>query len=444
MNLYDDDFSDYEYDYEEDHYPETVPAKRKKPVEKGGARKRKTSQSQSSSSSKYTESTNDRSTKERSCRRKKVAADEPEESEKNKKPEKDDPEPLSQEDRLRSIDDAVLDCPVKLVSYNKKTFWLGSFAGKPTKFQGVTTFLANYIFNEKDEYSRDESSLNPDNISKIVQQQTVGAVRELGADSELLSHQQMHPTARCYGFGKGHGIIVHHDLGYLLTKFSVALIKSSAEYKSFEETHHRSPDPCAVELEKHFKELGWMLIRSEYVVFDLACGKASAIDFLFRRVRDGNLIAVELKTGQEDIDQVNAATPKLRGPLADIDDTLLNRFSTQLLFSIMLEEMRVGQGHRWKFVDEAYIVHINSHTKRITRKPIAVWGYSSKRRKALYQFACDTHRQEIENTRTLNQYAGTDGSSKPKKTKTTKHKSTTTTEAAEEVAYVSDGEVVEW
>lgn len=290
-------------------------------------------------------------------------------------------------------------CPVHL-QFNRHGvgYWQGILGGTRVKFQGVTRFLSKHVFNHVEECYYTTNRSGARDLSAIANHQTNEAA-DLVGDSDVSALNYSEVRAGCKAVGRDHGIIVHQELGELCQQISFGLIGSHAANQKIYETSRKTFDDCSVRLYEYCKSFGWYLVASEKVVYDLGTKMATAIDFLFYRNttrEQPSLIAIELKTGTHPIMELMSPGAKLRGPLSDFDDTPYNQYTAQLMITIMLEEMRLGQDKsKWKFVNESYIIHINPRTKDITRLPPAEWAYDSKVRKRVYDFMQEqSHRKK--------------------------------------------------
>jgi hypothetical protein len=271
-------------------------------------------------------------------------------------------------------------------------YWMGCGAnGRPIYLEGITRFLNEFVFTTPESVpGREADVARPADFAKEVAQQTQPITGVVLGPEGLAGKT---PQNGCMCYGMEHGILVHEQVQKLCMTYMNAVCNDRTPVV----IDPKHTDRCALALYHFFREQRWIHVKNEHVVFDVAIGRATAIDMVFRSIDRQELVAVELKTGSDDLDIPVSPGAKFRFPLLGISDTPRNRYTAQVLMTMLILEMHMGQDkERWKGFDRYCIVHINPHTHAISCFDPADWIREDVLRKTLYDFALSMHQTKAD------------------------------------------------
>jgi hypothetical protein len=148
--------------------------------------------------------------------------------------------------------------------------------------------------------------------------------------------------------GAEHGKLVHAQVD----QYIKALAKTPL--LTFGECFPTGADRCALSVVNVIQKKGWIVIGTEFMIFDDACRVATAIDLLVKDPVEGSLIIIDIKTGYTGEEYgATPSDPKFAPPFQKLPNCPRTRHMLQLM------GMREMLTHSYKISsDEAYILRV--------------------------------------------------------------------------------------
>lgn len=306
------------------------------------------------------------------------------------------------EKTFQNIIKFISDPPTVTLQHSRRgvAYWSGrSIDGKQIKFRGVTGFLDDFIYPTPSSQNAETADVRSINVGVDYEAEANASLRPdcapcnrappSGPSDESL------PDG-CLARGTKHGILVHRQTQQLCLAYMNGKCPVNAGQMSSE-----NYDACALALVDFFRNQNYIHLANEIVVshgqgLESDLDMATAVDMLFYIAGDiQETHAIELKTCSVPIDRPYQVGGKLRYPLMDYDDTPYNRHSVQVMLTIMLFEMHMGQDPLvWRGFTHFWLVYVNPLSKKVTRIGPAQWIYDAHVRANMYQFMLSVQQEQ--------------------------------------------------
>lgn len=316
------------------------------------------------------------------------------------------------EKTFQNIMKYISDPPTVTLQHSKRgvAYWSGrSIDGRQINFRGVTGFLDDFIFPTPSSQSGETADVRSISVGVDYEAE---ANESLRADCTPCNrappsgpHDESLPDG-CLARGRKHGILVHHQTQQLCVAHMNGKCPVNAGQLSSD-----NYDACALALLDFFRNLNYIHLANEIVVshgqgLETDLDMATAVDMLFYVAGDiQETHAIELKTCSIPIDRPYQVGGKLRFPLMDYDDTPYNRHSAQVMLTIMLFEMHMGQDPLvWRGFTHFWLVYVNPTSKKVTRIGPAQWIYDMHVRSNMYRFMLSVQQGQKLNDSKVSRY----------------------------------------